>query len=54
MLADALSHHTNYTFQEVPLVQGISVTHEAIDVLVDECYEALSRECPEAKQKCTS
>ena len=43
MLVDALSHRPNYASQEVLLVQGIGVTHEAIDVLVDEFYEALLR-----------
>ena len=41
MFANALSCHPNYTSQEVPLVQGTAVTLEVIDVLVDECYEAL-------------
>ena len=46
MLVDALSCHPDYASQEVPLVQGTGVAHEAIDVLVDECYKALSRGCP--------
>ena len=54
MLADASSFRPNYTSQEVPLVQGTGLTHEAIDVLVDECYEALSRGHPVAEKKCTS
>ena len=45
MLADALSHHPNYTTQEVSLLQGTGVIHEVIDVLMDEYYEALSRGC---------
>ena len=43
MLMDALSHCPNYASQKVPLVQRTGVTHEAIDVLVDEFYEALLR-----------
>ena len=54
MLADASSFRPNYTSQEVPLVQGTGLTHEAIGVLVDECYEALSRGHPVAEKKCTS
>ena len=54
MLADALSCHPNYASQEEPLVQGTGVTHEAIDVLVEECYEALLRGCPVVEKKCTS
>ena len=43
---DELSCFPNYTSQEVPLVQGTGVIHEAIDVLVDECYKALPSGCP--------
>ena len=46
MLVDAFHCHPDYTSQEVPLLQGTGVTHEVIDVLADECYEALSRGCP--------
>ena len=35
-------------------MQGTGVTHEAIDVLVEECYEALSRGRPVVEKKCTS
>ena len=35
-------------------MQGTGVTDEAIDVLVEECYEALSRGHPVAEEKCTS
>ena len=48
MLADALSRCPTHAFQEVLLVQGTGVTHETIDVLVDECYEALLSGCPVA------
>ena len=54
MLADALSCYPDYASQEVPLVQGIGLAHEAIDVLLDECYEALLRGCPAVEKKCTS
>ena len=30
------------------------ITHEVIDVLVEECYEALLRGCLVAEKKCTS
>ena len=49
MLADALSRQPNYACQEVLLMQGIGVTHEVIDVLVDECYKALLRGYPVAE-----
>ena len=35
-------------------MQVTGVTHEVVDVLVEECYEALSRGCPVAKKMCTS
>ena len=35
-------------------MQGTGVTHEVIDILVEEYYEALSRGCPLVEKKCTS
>ena len=35
-------------------MRGTGVTHEAINVPVDECYEALLKRCPVAEKKCTS
>ena len=51
MLVDALSCRPDYASQEVSLVQGTGVTHEVIDVLLEECYEALSRGCPVVEKK---
>ena len=43
VLADALSRHPNYEPVEIPLVQGTNISHMVIDVLLEDCFEALSR-----------
>ena len=53
-MADALSQRPNYELVEIPLVQGTDVSHMAIDVLLEDCFEALSRGCPVVEQRCPS
>ena len=43
VLADAQSQCPNYEPVEIPLVQGTDVSHMAIDVLLEDCFEALLR-----------
>lgn len=52
--ADALSRRPDYEPIEVPLAQEPGVQHTAIDVLLEECFKALSRGRPVAEQKCPS
>ena len=54
VLVDTLSQCPNYEPVEIPLVQGTDVSHMAIDVLLEDCFEALSRGCPVAEQRCPS
>ena len=51
---DALSQHPDYEPVEIPLVQGTNVSHTVIDVLLEDCFEALSRGCPVVEQRCPS
>ena len=53
-MADALSQHPDYEPVDIPLVQGTDVSHMVIDVLLEDCFEALSRGRPVAEQKCPS
>ena len=54
VLADELNRHPDYEPVEIPLVQGTNVSHMAIDVLLEDCFEAPSRGRPVAEQRCPS
>ena len=51
-MVDALSQRPNYEPVDILLVQGTDVSHTTKDVLLEDCFEALSRGCPVAEQRC--